>query len=82
MADNADVNPNPELTELDPSPQAVGTTARTNTEAPAPEIPNPREQAKATLKEAFPTIDDSIIEAVLIASGGNLEPAFHALLGV
>ncbi|KAG6002902.1 hypothetical protein E4U21_002513 [Claviceps maximensis] len=32
------------------------------------------------LKEAFPTVDDSIIKAVLRASGGQIEPAFNALL--
>jgi CDK inhibitor PHO81 len=39
-------------------------------------------QAKATLKEAFPDVDEAIIEAVLIASGGSIEPAFNALLGM
>jgi hypothetical protein len=33
------------------------------------------------LKEAFPTVDDGVIKAVLSASGGNVEPAFNALLG-
>jgi hypothetical protein len=42
---------------------------------------SPTEQAKMTLKEAFPGVDESIIEAVLIASGGKIEPAFNALLG-
>lgn len=42
---------------------------------------SPREQSEATLKEAFPTIDATIIKAVLTASGGKLEPAFNALLG-
>lgn len=33
------------------------------------------------LKEAFPTVDDSVIKAVLRASSGQVEPAFNALLG-
>lgn len=34
------------------------------------------------LKEAFPTVDSSVIKAVLRASGGQVEPAFNALLGI
>lgn len=41
---------------------------------------NPREQAEKTLQEAFPTIEKSVIKAVLSASGGQVEPAFNALL--
>jgi hypothetical protein len=33
------------------------------------------------LKEAFPSIDESVIKAVLSASRGLIEPAFQALLG-
>ncbi|KAK5250236.1 ubiquitin-binding protein cue5 [Exophiala xenobiotica] len=43
---------------------------------------SPREQAELTLKEAFPTIDTNVIRAVLAASGGHVEPAFNALLGM
>ena len=39
-----------------------------------------REQNELTLREAFPTIDASVIKAVLTASGGSVEPAFNALL--
>lgn len=41
---------------------------------------NPREQAEQTLIEAFPTIEKSVVRAVLTASGGQMEPAFNALL--
>ncbi|EXJ80171.1 hypothetical protein A1O1_08313 [Capronia coronata CBS 617.96] len=54
-------------------------------EVPPPKPPrpvNPREQAESTLREAFPSIDGSVIRAVLTASGGNVEPAFNALLGM
>lgn len=49
---------------------------------PKPPRPaNPSQQAENTLKEAFPSIDPSVVRAVLRASGGNVEPAFNALLG-
>jgi hypothetical protein len=53
-------------------------------DAPPPKPPrplSPQQKAESTLKEAFPSIDASMIRAVLIASGGNVEPAFNALLG-
>lgn len=50
---------------------------------PKPPRPaNPLQQAEDTLKEAFPSIDSSVVRAVLRASGGNVEPAFNALLGL
>ncbi|KAI4202240.1 MAG: hypothetical protein LQ350_002755 [Teloschistes chrysophthalmus] len=50
---------------------------------PKPPRPvNPLQQAENTLKEAFPSIDPSVVKAVLRASGGNVEPAFNALLGM
>ncbi|KAL9042857.1 MAG: hypothetical protein Q9180_000280 [Flavoplaca navasiana] len=48
---------------------------------PRPAKLNPVQQAENTLKEAFPSIDIAVIKAVLRASGGNVEPAFNALLG-
>ena len=39
-----------------------------------------REQNELTLREAFPTIDATVVKAVLSASGGSVEPAFNALL--
>lgn len=83
MADKP-VDTLPELSNLDPAPIAAGTMATTTTApvtAAPPRSQSPRSQAKATLKEAFPDVDDGVIEAVLIASGGNIEPAFNALLG-
>ena len=52
-------------------------------EAP-PKPPRPlsaQQQAENTLKEAFPSIDAAVVKAVLMASGGRVEPAFNALLG-
>ena len=54
-------------------------------DAPPAKPPRPlsaREQAENTLKDAFPTIDASVVKAVLTASGGQVEPAFNALLGM
>lgn len=54
-------------------------------EAPPAKPPRPlgpREQAENTLKEAFPSIDATVVRAVLTASGGQVEPAFNALLGM
>ena len=42
----------------------------------------PEQQAENTLKEAFPSIDAAVVKAVLRASGGKVEPAFNALLGM
>lgn len=43
---------------------------------------SPQAHAEATLIEAFPSIDAKVVKAVLVASGGNVEPAFNALLGM
>jgi hypothetical protein len=37
-------------------------------------------QAENTLIEAFPGVDAKVVKAVLVASGGKVEPAFNALL--
>ena len=43
---------------------------------------SPHAEAEKTLKEAFPDTDAKVIKAVLMASGGNVERAFNALLGM
>lgn len=51
--------------------------------APPPKPPRPMSpmaQAEATLIEAFPDTDPKVVKAVLVASGGKVEPAFNALL--
>jgi hypothetical protein len=51
--------------------------------APPPKPPrpvSPNAQAEITLIEAFPAIDTKVVKAVLVASGGKVEPAFNALL--
>lgn len=54
-------------------------------EAPPPKPPrplSPKALAEATLIEAFPSIDAKVVRAVLVASDGNIEPAFNALLSM
>ncbi|WQF81440.1 Putative ubiquitin system component CUE, UBA-like superfamily [Colletotrichum destructivum] len=62
------------------SNMASSTTAA---EAAPPKPPRPSTETQKTediLKEAFPSIDISVIKAVLRASGGKIDPAFNALL--
>ncbi|KAL2265408.1 hypothetical protein VTJ83DRAFT_6508 [Remersonia thermophila] len=62
---------------------ATTSDAAGSAEVPPPKPPRPltEEQKKQqTLKEAFPTVDDAVIRAVLRASGGRIEAAFNALL--
>ncbi|RAL64063.1 hypothetical protein DID88_003251 [Monilinia fructigena] len=63
----------------------VPATNKTADEIPPAKPPrplSPQQQAENTLKEAFPSIDTAVVKAVLIASGGRVEPAFNALLGM
>lgn len=67
------------------SPIPPTTNASAGTTETGPQKP-PRPQTEAQknlqiLKEAFPTVDQGVIKAVLSASGGRVEPAFNALLG-
>jgi len=80
-----------ELNSLDPAPiaavpaSAADTTTSPVHDTPPPKPPlpvSPRSQAKATLIEAFPNVDEGVVEAVLVASGWDVEPAFNALLGI
>ncbi|ANB11849.1 Cue5p [Sugiyamaella lignohabitans] len=43
---------------------------------------SPHAEAQATLEEAFPGVEKSVIRAVLIASQYKLDPAFNALLAM
>ena len=64
--------------------QATSAVPPTMENAP-PKPPRPisaQQEAENTLKEAFPTVEAAVIRAVLIASGGKVEPAFNALLGM
>ncbi|KAK9454954.1 hypothetical protein V1511DRAFT_470548 [Dipodascopsis uninucleata] len=50
--------------------------------AKPPRPMSPMAQAEKTLKDAFPNMEASVVKAVLIASGGQLDPAFNALLSM
>lgn len=76
--------------DFDDEPQEAGVTPTNSNLAASDEAPpskpprplSPRDQAEKTLKEAFPNVDYSVIKAVLVASSGDVERAFHALLGM
>ncbi|GAB1198794.1 hypothetical protein BDV32DRAFT_150232 [Aspergillus pseudonomiae] len=78
--------------DFDDEPQESGITsvsaavAQQNATEAAPQKPprplSPQQQSETTLKEAFPTIEVSVIKAVLVASNWDVERAFHALLGM
>lgn len=65
---------------------APAATKQATVEDEAPPKPprplSPQQIAENTLKEAFPSIDAAVVKAVLRASGGRVEPAFNALLGM
>ncbi|KAL2802790.1 hypothetical protein BJX63DRAFT_440610 [Aspergillus granulosus] len=77
--------------EFDDEYQETGATPTSSapppsaTEAPPPKPPrplSPQQQAENTLKEAFPSVELSVVKAVLMASSYDVERAFHALLGM
>lgn len=82
-------SPTPKTTTQSMTPSATTPPAPTVTdegedEAPPTKPPRPLTEAQkneAILKEAFPSVDQGVIRAVLSASGGRVEPAFNALLG-
>lgn len=84
--DDDDVQENSLLGDDGPATTAAATAnaPTSTTETPPPKPPRPLTEAQKNvliLKEAFPTVDDGVIKAVLRASSGRVEPAFNALLG-
>lgn len=68
-----------------PSPKPRVSFQDVNDEIPPTKPPrpqSPQQQSEHTLIEAFPSIDAKVVRAVLMASGGKVEPAFNALLGM
>ncbi|KAG9825620.1 hypothetical protein KCU98_g15685, partial [Aureobasidium melanogenum] len=67
-----------------PTPKQVSFVEVEDEDAPPKPVRplSPKSENEKTLKEAFPAIDSKVISAVLIASGGNVEPAFNALLAM
>lgn len=68
----------PPVSPLESTPPAAEEAAPPKPPRPATE----QQKNEAILKEAFPGIDASVIKAVLIASGGRIDPAFNALLAM
>ena len=78
-----DAQDNAAQVSRDTAVPASSNLASQNEEAPPAKPPRPASphgQAETTLLEAFPTLDAKVVKAVLVASGGKLEPAFNALL--
>ncbi|KAK5631283.1 hypothetical protein RRF57_006997 [Xylaria bambusicola] len=64
---------------------ATAMTSVPSDETPPTQLPRPlttQQKNEQILKEAFPSIDVTVIKAVLTASGGQIDPAFNALLGM
>lgn len=78
LQDNSQVNSGHQATVTTQPNSPVTETAP----AKPPRPLNPQQEAENTLREAFPGIDAAVVKAVLIASGGKIEPAFNALLGM
>ncbi|OTB04366.1 hypothetical protein M426DRAFT_320963 [Hypoxylon sp. CI-4A] len=66
------------------TPTAANPSTATEYAAPLkpPRPVTEQQKNELILKEAFPSIEASVIKAVLIASGGQIDPAFNALLGM
>lgn len=73
-----------------PAPAPAASTTTTANQAAAPDVAAPpkpprpiteQQKNELILKEAFPNIEAPVIKAVLAASGGQIDPAFNALLG-
>ncbi|KAL2170519.1 hypothetical protein VTG60DRAFT_4805 [Thermothelomyces hinnuleus] len=65
------------------SPAPANAPAAAANDVPPPKPPRPlteEQRNQQTLKEAFPSVDNAVIKAVLRASGGRIEAAFNALL--
>ncbi|PYI01727.1 hypothetical protein BO78DRAFT_423236 [Aspergillus sclerotiicarbonarius CBS 121057] len=79
--------------DFDDEPQETGVISASSTapaqqgaaEAAPPKPPrplSPRQEAEKTLREAFPSIEASVVKAVLVASNWDVERSFHALLSM
>lgn len=65
-----------------PAPAPTNPVAGENAPAKPPRRLSLQSQNQATLEEAFPGIEPAVVRAVLVASRGDLEPAFNALLSM
>jgi CUE domain len=86
LGDNTTTTTTTQPTLTNSSTAAPGKPPAPTVEDETPPTKPPRPQTEAQknegiLKEAFPSVDASVIKAILRASGGKVEPAFNALLG-
>jgi hypothetical protein len=79
----SDVNPD----DKPAVPEKPDKKDQSTEESKSPDVPpkpkrpvDPIEQMRTELKEAFPNVEDKLINTVIIASSGTLELAFNALL--
>ncbi|KAI8624023.1 hypothetical protein F5Y19DRAFT_481043 [Xylariaceae sp. FL1651] len=82
--DDDDVPETGVLNNSTTAPPYATTIAPAGETAPAqpPRPPTEQQKNEQILKEAFPSIEITVIKAVLTASGGQIDPAFNALLGM
>ncbi|QRG40705.1 hypothetical protein FDK38_005193 [Candidozyma auris] len=75
---------NEDKEEKEDKSSGKGSSKKADEESDAPPPParplSPLSQVKKDLKDAFPQIEDKYIQAILIASQGQPDPAFNALL--
>lgn len=72
-----------------PEAGVAGETAATKPAASSDELvpskpPRPQSETPTEvtiLKEAFPSVEEPVVKAIIRASGGRVETAFNALLG-
>ncbi|KAF1990805.1 hypothetical protein K402DRAFT_347858 [Aulographum hederae CBS 113979] len=80
--DNGTAADKPAEKPASPAPKKVSFQEDEAPPAKPPRPMSPQAQAEATLIEAFPSMDAKVVKAVLVASGGRVEPAFNALLSM
>ena len=78
LGDDGPRSPAPTTTN---APKAAPSATAEAAPAKPPRPLTEAQKNEAILKEAFPTVEQGVIRAILRASGGNVEPAFNALLG-
>ena len=67
---------------LEAAPAFTKLAAEENPPPKPPRPISPQSQNQRTLEEAFPNVEAAVVRAVLVASRGELEPAFNALLSM
>jgi hypothetical protein len=72
----------PSAATLEAAPAFTKLAAEENPPPKPPRPISPQSQNQRTLEEAFPNVEAAVVRAVLVASRGELEPAFNALLSM